>query len=55
MLDRHMRETLPMIGGGQPVDEAVALLEKSDAAIVLVDGKPRGVITRQDLLSFLGA
>src|SRR4051812_12428681 len=55
MLDRHMRETLPMIGGGQPVAEAVALLEKSDAAIVLVDGKPRGVITRQDLLSFLGA
>src|SRR4051794_12079028 len=55
MLDRHMRETLPMIGGGQPVDEAVALLEKSDAAMVLVDGKPKGVLTRQDLLSFLGA
>jgi hypothetical protein len=29
-----------MVGGGQPVSEAVALLEKSDAAIVLVDGKP---------------
>ncbi|MGC9666760.1 cystathionine beta-synthase [Planosporangium sp. 12N6] len=53
MLDKHMGEPLPMIGGGQPVAEAVALLEKSDAAIVLVDGKPRGVITRQDLLSFL--
>jgi cystathionine beta-synthase len=53
MLDRHMGEALPMVGGGQPVSEAVALLEKSDAAIVLIDGKPRGVITRQDLLSFL--
>jgi cystathionine beta-synthase len=53
MLDKHMGESLPMIGGGQPVAEAVALLEKSDAAVVLVDGKPRGVITRQDLLSFL--
>jgi cystathionine beta-synthase len=53
MLDKHMGEPLPMVGGGQPVAEAVALLEKSDAAIVLVDGKPRGVITRQDLLSFL--
>jgi cystathionine beta-synthase len=53
MLDKHMGEPLPMIGGGQPVAEAVALLEKSDAAVVLVDGKPRGVITRQDLLSFL--
>jgi cystathionine beta-synthase len=53
MIDKHIGEPLPMIGGGQPVAEAVALLEKSDAAIVLVDGKPRGVITRQDLLSFL--
>jgi cystathionine beta-synthase len=53
MLERHMGEPLPMVGGGQPVAEAVALLEKSDAAIVLVDGKPQGVITRQDLLSFL--
>ncbi|HEV7964641.1 MAG TPA: cystathionine beta-synthase [Actinoplanes sp.] len=53
MLERHMADPLPMIGGGQPVAEAVALLEKSDAAIVLIDGKPRGVITRQDLLSFL--
>ena len=52
-VERHMAAPLPMIGGGQPVAEAVTLLEKSDAAIVLVDGKPRGVLTRQDLLSFL--
>jgi cystathionine beta-synthase len=55
MLERHMAPALPMVGGGQPVAEAVAMLEKSDAAIVLIDGKPRGVITRQDLLGFLGA
>jgi len=54
-VERHMGPMLPMIGGGQPVAEAVALLEKADAAIVLVDGKPRGVITRQDLLAYLGA
>jgi cystathionine beta-synthase len=54
MIERHMAPPLPMIGGGQPVSEAVALLEKSDAALVLVDGKPRGVITRQDLLAHLG-
>ncbi|WP_020520277.1 cystathionine beta-synthase [Catelliglobosispora koreensis] len=53
-VDRHMGPALPMIGGGQPVTEAVALLEKSDAAMVLVDGKPVGVIGRQDLLSHLG-
>ncbi|GAA4577808.1 cystathionine beta-synthase [Micromonospora coerulea] len=54
-IERHMGEPLPMIGGGQPVSEAVALLEKSDAALVLVDGKPKGVLTRQDLLAHLGA
>ncbi|GAA2596013.1 cystathionine beta-synthase [Winogradskya consettensis] len=52
-IERHMGEPLPMIGGGQPVGEAVALLEKSDAAMVLVDGKPAGVLTRQDLLAHL--
>jgi cystathionine beta-synthase len=53
-IEKHMAPPLPMIGGGQPVSEAVLLLEKSDAAIVLVDGKPRGVLTRQDLLAHLG-
>ena len=52
-IERHMGPPLPVIGGGQPVREAVALLEKADAAIVLVDGKPAGVLTRQDLLAFL--
>ncbi|HKT04102.1 MAG TPA: cystathionine beta-synthase [Rugosimonospora sp.] len=55
MLERHLAAPLPMIGGGQPVGEAVALLETSDAALVLIDGKPRGVLTRQDLLAHLGA
>jgi cystathionine beta-synthase len=55
MVERHMGPPLPMVGGGQPVSEAVALLEKFDAAVVLVDGKPAGVLTRQDLLAHLGA
>ncbi|MFG1952160.1 cystathionine beta-synthase [Micromonospora sp. NPDC048830] len=54
-IERHMGDPLPMIGGGQPVSEAVTMLEKSDAALVLVDGKPKGVLTRQDLLAHLGA
>jgi cystathionine beta-synthase len=53
-IERHMAAPLPMIGGGQPVSEAVRLLEKSDAALVLVDGKPTGVLTRQDLLAHVG-
>jgi cystathionine beta-synthase len=31
----------------------VELLEKSDAVLVLDDGKPVGVLTRQDLLGHL--
>ncbi|MEV6690168.1 cystathionine beta-synthase [Micromonospora sp. NPDC051196] len=54
-IERHMAPPLPMVGGGQPVSEAVNLLEKSDAALVLIDGKPKGVLTRQDLLAHLGA
>ncbi len=52
-IERHMGEPLPMIGGGQPVSEAVTLLEHADAAMVLVDGKPAGVLTRQDLLAHI--
>ncbi|HEY7272993.1 MAG TPA: cystathionine beta-synthase [Actinoplanes sp.] len=52
-IERHMGEPLPMIGGGQPVSEAVTLLENADAAMVLIDGKPAGVLTRMDLLSHL--
>jgi len=52
-LDRHMSAPLPLVGAGEPVSAAMHALEKADAAVVLDDGKPRGVITRQDLLGFL--
>jgi cystathionine beta-synthase len=52
-IERHMAEPLAMIGGGQPVSEAVAMLEHADAAMVLIDGKPAGLLTRQDLLAHL--
>jgi cystathionine beta-synthase len=50
-----MSPPLPMIGGGQPVADAVALLTDAGAAVVLIDGKPGGVIGRQDLLAYLEA
>jgi cystathionine beta-synthase len=52
-LERHMSPPLPLIGAGEPVDAAVSALEKADAAVVLADGKPTGVLTRQDLLTHL--
>ncbi|HVQ89351.1 MAG TPA: cystathionine beta-synthase [Actinomycetes bacterium] len=49
----HMSPALPLIGAGEPVAKAVAALESADAVLVLDDGKPVGVLTRQDLLGFL--
>jgi cystathionine beta-synthase len=54
-IGRHMSPPMPEIGGGQPVGEAVKLLAEAGAALVLVDGKPAGVIARQDVLAYLGA
>ena len=44
---------LPMVGTGEPVSMVVAALEKGGATVVLMDGKPVGMITRQDMLAFL--
>ena len=52
-VEKHMSPGLPMIGAGEPVAAAVAALESADAAIVVDDGLPTGVVTRQDLLGYL--
>lgn len=52
-LEPHMSASLPIIGSGEPVSAAMAELESADALLVHVDGKPTGVITRQDLLGHL--
>jgi cystathionine beta-synthase len=49
----HMSAPLPMVGSGEQVSRAVEALEKAGAAVVLVDGRPAGMITRQDVLTFL--
>jgi cystathionine beta-synthase len=54
-LEQHMGPPLPIIGAGEPVSAAVAALEQGDALVVLDDGKPVGVLTRQDLLGFLAS
>jgi cystathionine beta-synthase len=54
-LERHMSPPLPIIGSGEPVSAAVTALGDADALLVHVDGKPAGVITRQDLLGHLAA
>ena len=51
----HMDPPLPTIGASEPVAEAVTALEGADALLVQEDGKPVGVVTRQDLLTYLAA
>jgi cystathionine beta-synthase len=52
-VEDHMSPPLPTIGSTEDARDAVALLETSDAVLVQEDGKPVGVLTRQDLLAFL--
>jgi cystathionine beta-synthase len=51
----QMSPPLPTVGSGEPVSKAVLALEKAGAAVVHVDGKPSGLLTRQDVLTFLAA
>jgi cystathionine beta-synthase len=52
-VDKHMSVPLPTIGAGEQVTAAMSALSSADGAMVLIDGKPAGVVTRQDLLGFL--
>ncbi|MFB7270535.1 cystathionine beta-synthase [Streptomyces sp. NPDC056244] len=55
-LEKHMSSPLAQVGSGEPVADLMAALsgaDGADAAIVLVEGKPTGVVSRQDLLAYL--
>jgi cystathionine beta-synthase len=52
-VEKHMSPPLPIIGSGEAVGAAVSALGSADALVVHVDGKPAGVVTRQDVLGHL--
>ncbi len=52
-IERHMAAPLPTIGGGESSGSLMQALADADGALVLLDGKPAGVVTRQDVLGFL--
>ena len=54
-VEDHMSDPLPTIGSTESATAAVHLLETADAVLVHEDGKPVGVLTRQDLLAFLAS
>ncbi|SEQ94910.1 cystathionine beta-synthase [Microlunatus flavus] len=53
-VERAMEAPLPTLGATEPVSRAVELLVDGDALLVLDDGRPAGVLTRQDLLGDVG-
>ncbi|MDH5519931.1 MAG: CBS domain-containing protein, partial [Acidimicrobiia bacterium] len=59
VLDRAVEDVmsprLPTIGIGQTVELAVQLLDLAPALLVLDGGRPRTVVARADVLSFLSA
>ena len=50
-----MSPTLPLIGLHESIGAAKEKLELSDALLILEDGKPVGILTRDDLLAYLSA
>jgi cystathionine beta-synthase len=52
-VEKHMSPPLPIIGSGEAVTAAVTALGSADALLVHVEGKPAGVVTRQDVLGHL--
>ena len=52
-VDAHMSAPLPVVGAGEPVQAAVSALNDADAVVVIDDGKPVGIVTRQDVLGYL--
>ncbi|WP_460795818.1 cystathionine beta-synthase [Nocardioides pacificus] len=52
-VEDHMSPPMPTVGATSSASAAVEELEAADAVLVHEDGKPVGVLTRQDLLAFL--
>lgn len=54
-VEKHMAPPLPFVGANEPLAVALDALKQGDAFIVLDDGKPVGVLSRQDLLGHLAS
>jgi len=59
VLDRPVAEVMeppmPMVGIGETITDVVEALDRGPSVLVLDGGHPVGVLTRQDVLSFLAA
>ena len=55
LISAHMNKPLPVVGAGAHLHEAIDALADSEGVIVHLDGKPVGVLSRQDVLLHLAA
>jgi cystathionine beta-synthase len=52
-VEKHMSPPLPTMGAGESIGAIMKALSDADGAMVLIEGKPAGVVTRQDVLAFI--
>ena len=52
-VESHMSPPLPTLGAGEEIGTAMKRMTSADGAMVLIDGQPAGVVTRQDVLGFI--
>jgi len=52
-ISQKMSAPLPVVGAKEPLTNGLSALEQADAVVVHLQGKPVGVLTRQDVLAFL--
>lgn len=53
LIETCMSAPLPAVGAKEELSNGLAALENADAVVVHLQGKPVGVLTRQDVLAFL--
>jgi cystathionine beta-synthase len=53
LISNCMSAALPVVGAKEKLSTGLSALEQADAVVVHLQGKPVGVLTRQDVLAFL--
>ena len=52
-VEDHLAPPLPTLGATEPLSKAMTALSGGDGALVIADGRPAGILSRADVLSFL--
>jgi len=53
LVSDRAQPTFPFVGAGEGLDAVTAALESNDAALILENGNPIGIVTKKDLIAYL--